>query len=196
MMGAKKIEIYKFDELSEQAKEVAREWWKNEMLDDFYAENWTVIEDVVVQYAKDNGIEFVGTDCIDWDYDGDIYLRNAKMQEEKLMQVINNDLDKEGQKTFKFLLDNQFLSLDNEISGRQITLWFERENYNQNEITEAMIDGFENTIKKAIKEYVENLISDSQTITYKEMEKYKTNNYVDTFLMDNNYGFTKNGLKM
>ena len=94
------------------------------------------------------------------------------------------------------MLDNKFLSLDNEISGRQITLWFERENYNQNEITEAMIDGFENTIKKAIKEYVENLISDSQTITYKEMEKYKTNNYVDTFLMDNNYGFTKNGLKM
>ena len=193
MMSVEKIEIYKFGELSEQAREVARQWWKNEMLYDFYAEKWNVIEDVVVQYAEENGVEFVGKDCMDWDYDGEIYLRNAKLNEEKLVQVINNGLDEECQKTFKFLLDSQVLSLDNEISGREITLWLERENYNQNEISEVVIEGIEKNAKQATREYVESLISELESTTYREMEKYKTDDYIDKVLVEKGYGFTENG---
>ncbi len=194
-MGKANIGFLKFNELNEEGKEVARKWWKQEMLDDFYASNWNMIENVVIQYAKDNGIEFSEEYCIDYDYDGDIYLRNATLKEAKLIEIVNNALDENSKKTFKFLLDNQVLLLDNEVSGRTIDMSLEGENYSQNEVSQVVVEVFEKTITKVAKNYVETLISELENITQKEMEKYKENSYVDKILVDRNYEFTKDGIK-
>jgi hypothetical protein len=194
-VGKANIGFLKFNELNEEGKEVARKWWKQEMLDDFYASNWNMIENVVIQYAKDNGIEFSEEYCIDYDYDGDIYLRNATLKEAKLIEIVNNALDENSKKTFKFLLDNQVLLLDNEVSGRTIDMSLEGENYSQNEVSQVVVEVFEKTITKVAKNYVETLISELENITQKEMEKYKENSYVDKILVDRNYEFTKDGIK-
>jgi Icc-related predicted phosphoesterase len=206
-MRAVVTEVFKFDELSEKAKEVARQWWKNLMSDDFQTEA-NMITETMTESARAKGIEFNGKNTISWDLSysqGDyVALNKAELSKEKLIKVCTNALNDDEKEMFKFLTDSNILYVTHSIDhhhyyGQQIEVDLEVGYYNENEITETIIDNFiyevTEKIEKAIKSYVDHVCSELKIYGYREIEYLYSNESVDEMLRINEYEFTEEGKK-
>jgi hypothetical protein len=206
-MRAVVTEVFKFDELSEQSKEVARQWWKDLMSNDFQTEA-DMITETMTESARAKGIEFNGKNTISWDLSysqGDyVALNKAELSKETLIKVCMSVLTEDKKAMFKFLTDNNYLYVTHSIDhhhyyGQQIEVDLEVGYYNENEITETIIDNFiyevTEKIEKAIKSYVDHVCSELKIYGYREIEYLYSNESVDEMLRINEYEFTEEGKK-
>jgi hypothetical protein len=206
-MRAVVTEVFKFDELSEQSKEVARQWWKDLMSEDFRTEA-DMITETMTESARAKGIEFNGKNTISWDLSysqGDyVALNKAELSKEKLIKVCTNALNDDEKEMFKFLTDSNILYVTHSIDhhhyyGQQIELDLEVGCYNENEIAETIIDNFiyevTEKIEKAIKSYVDHVCGELKSYGYREIEYLYSDESVDEMLRINEYEFTEEGKK-
>lgn len=204
-MRTEAVKVFKFEELNEQAKEVARQWWKDLMSNDFQAEADMMIE-TMCELAKEKGIEFEGKNPISFDLSygqGDyVGLNKVELKKEKVIEVCLNALHGDAKEMFKFFMDKEVLHITNTIDyhhyyGQQIEVIVEVENLDENELKESILDKFvdENycKIEEAIKDYVEGVCSELKSYGYREIEHLYSNESVDEMITINEYEFTEDG---
>lgn len=204
-MRTETIEIYTFQELSNEAKEKARKWFRNGMHQDFFIES-EMISESMVELAKDRGFSFNGKRAVSWqlsycqgDYVG---LHDAELSKEKMHEIVLAKLNEDEKEMFEFLIDNKYLYLHGKTDyhhyyHQQFNVEVEAVDYPENELTEAIMDAFieriEEVTEKAFKGYVEDFCYELKRGGYEEIDYYDSDEYVDENIINNDYEFTKDG---
>jgi hypothetical protein len=204
-MRTETVEIYTFQELSEDAKEKARKWFKNGMHQDFHIKA-DMISESMVELAKERGFEFDGKRAVSWqlsycqgDYVG---LHDAELSKEKMHYIVAEQLNDDEKELFKFLTENRYVRIYGKTNHhhyyhQQFNVEVEAVDYPENELTEAIMDSFidklEEVAEKAFKGYVEDFCYELKRGGYEEMDYYDSDEYVDENIINNEYEFTKEG---
>lgn len=196
------MEIFNFQELSESAKRVAINSYKKMMDRDFMCESMMITEGMI-EYAKDHGIVFNGKNNIGWDLSysqGDyVSIHNASLNDEKMQEIIMNELSDDEKELFKFLLSNNILYIHNNINhhhhyGQEFNVELEAVDYNQNELSEIIMQNFIEKLQyvseNALEKYVINLIADLKKGGYEEIDFYYSDEHIEDVLTINSYEFT------
>jgi hypothetical protein len=204
-MRTETVEVYMFEELSEEAKKKVREWFRNGMYQDFQIEA-EMISESMVELAKERGFEFNGKRAVSWDLSycqGDyVGLHDAELSKEKMNEIVLVKLNDDEKEMFKFLIDNKYLYLHGKTDyhhyyHQQYNVEVEAVDYHENELTEAIMDNFINKLEEvteeAVKDYVESFCYELKRGGYKEMDYYSSDEYIDESIINNDYEFTKDG---
>ena len=204
-MKTKTIEIYQFDELSEQAKENAREWWRSGERDFAWSDEW-------MDSAK-KGLEAFGAELKNWSID--CLNINASSWTVKNHNDSNAD-ELTGVRLRTWLINNYWSN------------FFERKPYGKyakNEKTgkwayprrskvlfvetscpftgycgdENFMDVFREFVKKPNNRNFQDLLEEATEATFRAMEQdcefQQTDEYIDDILTINDYEFEEDGTK-
>jgi hypothetical protein len=196
--------VCQFNELSDEAKEKARERYRNIMYDDFYFECQMITEDMQEQ-IKESGFT-LNERGLEWNLghtQGDYIGITGKINDDKINELIMNELTNKEKKRYKLLvIDTYAIEITHKVNyhhyyGQQVEVIVEIGNFDDNEIKESMLDKFVDDtyckIEKAIKDYVDDVCSDLKSYGYREIEYLYSNEIVDEMLRINEYEFTKDG---
>ena len=214
-MRVEETKVFKFEELSEEAKEVAREWYKSCMDNDFYYESEQIKEDFKYEleklgyptneiefslnHSQGDGVAFYGH--ID-DDDMEAIVKRSNI-DKKLFDKIKD----EGFTIFGDIERNQFgwhyshwNTMKVEIESDDIDLMVEdifeldreddeKEYYNKVDEIEDMLNELETFVSDEIKEASKNL----ESLGYKMIEDFYSNERIDEIIIINEYEFTEDG---
>lgn len=206
-MRTETIEVYKFEELSEEAKKKAREWYKDGMNNDFWIES-SMISESMVELAKERGFEFEGKRGVSWDLSycqGDyVGLQDAELSKEKMHEIVLAKLNDDEKSMFTFLTSNGYMRVYGKTDyhhyyHQQYNIEVEAVDYPENELTEAIMDTFieriEEVAEEALKSYVEDFCYELKRGGYEEIDYYYSDEYIDENIINNEYEFTKDGAR-
>jgi hypothetical protein len=189
-----KTKVYKFEELSEQAKAVAIEWYKkdDEVHLDFFnddvkeqIEKAGFYDDVELQYSlsysQGDGLSF---SC-------------NKVEESLLLSFFAEILGKNKEKTAKIIIDNcSFENTGNKGSNYCYAstndISFELENYGTN-YNKDNIDAIVSQVEKKLQRLYFDLCKDFENQGYKDIEYQRSDEAVTESIIANEYEFTING---
>lgn len=193
--------IYKFEELSEQAKEKARDWYKGTMTNDFTAESETITENMI-DYIKNeggagesisdldvswslsccqgDGVSFTG---IIYGYDrsalelfNHIYGNNIPKNVRRILHGINVKFIKKSTR----YCHKYTVATDIEITGNYC-----------GEI--GRIEAIIEDIEIAIDSWRKDICTTLENLGYKEIDYYYSDECVDETIIANEYEFTEEG---
>jgi hypothetical protein len=189
-MKTAEITIYKFNELSESAKETARNWWKESMDIEFEQITESIqlkleelglpTEDVQwrLSCCQGDGVAFYGS------LDVEEYLVKNKIKS-KFRKLFDADKD--------LLIDNVEIYSNNSHYNHYNTMSI---SYN-----EALYNGYENSSREQaledftdhLQEHIKDLSRDFEKAGYEDVESITSNECVDESLVANEYDFTEDG---
>jgi len=189
-MKTAEITIYKFNELSESAKETARSWWKESMDIEFDGITESIqfkleelglpTEDVQwrLSCCQGDGVAFYGS------LDVEEYLVKNKIKS-KFRKLFDADKD--------LLIDNVEIYSNNSHYNHYNTMTV---SYN-----EALYNGYENSSREQaledftdhLQEHIKDLSRDFEKEGYEEIERITSNEAVDESLNFHDFDFTEEG---
>ncbi len=188
------INTFKFSELSERAKESARDWWKENGLDEFECESITEgfqhkLEELGLpsddvrwrlSSCQGDGVAFYG--CVDVEE----YLTKNKLKT-KFRKLFDSDKD--------LLIDNV------EIDKNQSFHLYDHHNTMSVSYNEALYNGYENPSREqALEDFTDHLNDHIKELSHEfvkqgteAIDHYNSDENVDESIICNDYSFTEDG---
>jgi hypothetical protein len=193
------FKVYQFNELSEDAKKKAREWYKEVLNNDFGAESEMItlsFEGMLEEYGYP-------TEDINWSLtcsQGDGMAFYGKIEE--LERVAKRLLDEKKFKRFKLLV-NAGLELEVKIKRNSFgvhynhynTMWVDWEAY-PSFIFDGNFKKIENFCEdfiNLIEEDIKNVSKELEASGYKQIDHYYSDEAIDETIISNEYEFTAEG---
>jgi len=161
-----KVKILTFNELSEQAKEKARDWWRNGGLD---YEWW----DFIYEDAKNIGIEITSFDLYRKEIDGKMILSAA--------EIAQNILNQHGEYCHTYKTATNFMEQWQPIFNDYMKE--SGANYESSMLEDVLMED----------EFLSSLLEDYLSILNNEYEYMLSNEYVDETILNNEYEFYEDG---
>lgn len=188
-MRTEEIKIYNFEELSDKAKEKARDWWKNDGLDEHERDSITEsFQEKLEKLGLPTEKVCWGLSCCQGD--GVAFYGNVDIED----YLTKNKL----KTTYKELLNNgDVLIWDVEIYNNNhhynhYNTMSIRYNLDYNQITDELEELAEE-LTDHILSHIKEISKDFETSGYKQIDYYNSDEYVDEVITANEYEFTENG---
>jgi hypothetical protein len=195
------VQVYQFEELSDKAKEKAREWFKDKVLNNDFQHETDSITESFEEKLEEYGYP---TDNVNWSLSysqGDGMAFYGRI--DTLEKVAERLLDERKLKRFKTLV-NAGLELILNIKRNSYGSHYSHYNtmYIDSDIYPSFIcNGNYKKIEKFCEEFIELIIKDVKSVSkeleasgYKQIEYYYSNEYVDQEIIGNEYEFTEEGV--
>lgn len=195
------IRVYTFEELSAQAKEKAREWYKGEMNEDFTAEA-DMITDTMLDYIKNEGGagESISDLKVSWSLsccqgDGASFTGTVYGYDDNALVLFNHIYNNNIPKNVKRILHGINIKFTRKSS------WY---CHRYTVDTEIEIDGMYvgnidrvekivEDIEKVVETWRYALCDNLENLGYGEIDYYYSNEYIDENIIMNGYEFTVEG---
>lgn len=197
------VKIYQFEELSETAKEKAREWYKGTMNENFSMEA-VMISEMFEEHLNDIGYP---TEDIAWSLNccqGDGVAFYGKVDSDDLEKIAERVLNAKESKWFKLLLK---AGLDISIEIRRNSYGHHYSHWNTMEVECEIEDNFiaynperypkiidlVRNIEEGISREIKETSKELEQKGYESIDYYYSNESVDENIRSNEYEFTEEG---
>ena len=193
--------IYKFDELSEQAKEKARDWYKDIMSEDFTAEAEMITENMIDYIINEGGAgESISDLSVNWSLscrqgDGVSFTGIIYGYDKSALELFNHVYDNNIPKNVRRILHGinvKFIKKSTRYCHKNtVTTDIEITGNYCGEINriEAIIED----IEIAIDSWRDGLCDKLEKLGYEQIDYYYSNECVDETIIANEYEFTEEG---
>jgi hypothetical protein len=191
---------FKFNELSDDAKEKARQDYRKTR--DYYFESEFVSDDMKTTLDV-HGFE-LEKKGLQWDLScsqSDFVGIDGKIKEDKLHELMMEKLDKRDKKKYYFwVIHRHYIEIIQNIShhhyyGQQVDVTVE---FDEDEDVEyyVLLKNFADKLEKAeeiVKEYIDDLIRILKKQGYEQLRYYDSDEYIDDYFINSDCEFDEDG---
>lgn len=196
-MRIEEVKVFQFEELSDKAKEKAREWYKNGMWEDgCYSD---LITESVVDLLNRKGYIVDYKNVISWSacYSQSDYakIENLDFTEEQARELLSNVLNTKQQRWLDILEKMSEVDLCINVRNGELNVTFNLidVSYRYHPRLHKAIEEIENELYDEAKNAIRDLNGECLKYIYESIEHYESDESVDESIIANEYEFTEDG---
>jgi hypothetical protein len=199
-MREEMVKVCQFSELSEGAKEKAREWFKDRMNEGFDFEAEQITEDFsyeleelgyptedirwCLSHVQGDGVAFYG----DINYDGFLKISDRLLNDDDV-KLLRNNLDNIGINIKIYSNDYHYNHFNTMSLETDVRIYFDEEKEELSNKITCIIDDLIDSIKDEIKVVSKRLAR----VGYEQIDYFHSNTYIDETIEANEWEFTEDG---